>query len=131
MAVPPFTSKIKLSFYAFIVTAKAEIYIKTMLSFILFYPYPGTFNLQDFPPFSHQNVIALFKLTDGFYHKFVCHINTPFYCCFDTRVTQKLLQDFWLYAAFDSTYSVGMSQNEDSGTRFARRKQDFFILPDS
>lgn len=30
---PPFTNKFKLSFYAFIVTAKAEIYIKTMLSF--------------------------------------------------------------------------------------------------
>ena len=52
----------------------------------------------------------LLKLLDGIIQRFGSHMNMPIHGGFDTGVTQQLLQHLGLYAAFDCTCCIGMSQ---------------------
>ena len=52
----------------------------------------------------------LLKLLDGIIQRFGSHMNIPIHRCFDAGVTQQLLQRLGLYAAFNRSCGVGMSQ---------------------
>ena len=51
----------------------------------------------------------LLKLLDGIIQRFGSHMNIPIHHCFDTCVTQQLLQHPGLHAAFNRSCGVGMA----------------------